>query len=145
MLRQRKIGSQVTLLVVRDGEPRQVKVTLEAPPAPPSELKRYRDEEFEFAAREMSFDDRVTNKLDDSLRGVVVERVDPAGWAQVARVAVGDILVSVDGRPTPNVDALKSVMDRVKQRRQKRVVFFVKRGIHTTFLELEPGWDPASE
>jgi hypothetical protein len=75
----------------------------------------------------------------------VIERVDPAGWAQVARVAVGDILVSVDGRPTPNVDALKSVMDRVKQRRQKRVVFFVKRGIHTTFLELEPGWDPASE
>jgi len=75
----------------------------------------------------------------------VVERVDPAGWAQVARVAVGDILVSVDGRPTPDVDSLRKQMDRIKQTRQKRVVFFVRRGIHTTFLELEPGWVQASD
>ena len=144
MLRQRRIGTEVTLDVVRDGQPTQLKVALEAPPVPSSELKRYRDEEFEFAAREMSFDDRVSNKLEDALRGVVVERVDAAGWAQVAKVAVGDILVSVDGKATPDVDTLKGVMEGIKQRKQKRVAFFVKRGIHTTFLELEPGWELAA-
>ena len=147
MLRQRRIGTEVTLDVVRPPatETTAVKVKLEAPPTPASELKRYRDDDFEFTARDMSFDDRVSNKLEASLRGVVIERVEPAGWAQVARVNTGDILVTVDGRPTPDAASLERVMKAVKDRKQKRVVFFVRRGIHTTFLELEPGWDVLEE
>lgn len=147
MLRQRRIGTEVTLDVVRPPatEPNAVKVKLEAPPTPASELKRYTDDDFEFTAREMSFDDRVSNKLEASLRGVVIERVEPAGWAQVARVNTGDILITVDGQPTPDVASLEKVMKAVKERKQKRVVFFVRRGIHTTFLELEPGWDVLGE
>src|SRR3954449_8644288 len=143
MLRQRKIGAEVTLDVVRPPEqdPTQLKVKLEAPPTPASELKRYRDDDFEFTAREMSFDDRVNNKLDESLRGVVIEKVEPASWAQVAHVTTGDILISVDGKPTPDAGAIETVMKSVKQKKQKHVVFFVRRGIHTMFLELEPGWD----
>ena len=147
MLRQRRIGTEVALDVVRPPatEPTAVKVKLEAPPTPASELKRYRDDDFEFTAREMSFDDRVSNKLEASLRGVVIERIEPAGWAQVARVNTGDILVTVDGQPTPDAASLEKVMKAVKERKQKRVVFFVRRGIHTTFLELEPGWDVLGE
>lgn len=143
MLRQRKIGTEVTFDMVRPPatQTMQVKVALEAPPTPPSELKRYRDDDFEFTAREMSFDDRVTNKLDESLRGVVIERVEPAGWAQVAHVNTGDIVMSVDGKPTPDAASIESVMKSVKEKKQKRVVFFIRRGIHTMFLELEPGWD----
>ena len=148
MLRQRRINSDVELGIWREGaeeELQVVKVKLEAPPPPPSELKRYKDEEFEFTAREMSFDDRVSNKLEESLRGVVIERLEPAGWAQVARVTVGDILMNVDGRATPDVASLEKIMKSVKDRKQKRVVFFVRRGIHTTFLELEPGWEVLDE
>ena len=143
MLRQRKIGAEVTLDVVRSpaSEATQVKVKLEAPPTPASELKRYRDEDFEFTAREMSFDDRVNNKIDEAVRGVVVERVETAGWAQVAHVTMGDIVLSVDGKATPDAAAMERVMKGVKERKAKRVVFFVKRGIHTMFLELEPGWE----
>jgi serine protease Do len=145
MLRQRRIGSEVTLDVVRGPEPMRLKVKLEAPPTPASELKRYRDDDFEFTAREMSFDDRVTNKLEESLRGVVIERVEPASWAQVAHVTTGDILISVDGTPTPDAKTIETVMKLVKEKKQKRVVFFVRRGIHTQFLELEPGWEDLEE
>ena len=147
MLRQRRIGTEVTFDLVRPPatETTQVKVKLEAPPTPASELKRYRDDDFEFTAREMSFDDRVNNKLEESLRGVVIEKVEPASWAQVAHVAVGDILVSVDHKPTPDAASIESVMKSVKGKKQKRVVFFVRRGIHTMFLELEPGWDVLDE
>jgi S1-C subfamily serine protease len=141
MVRQRRINTEITLDVVRGSEPLQVKVKLEAPPTPASELKRYRDDDFEFTAREMSFDDRVNNKLEESLRGVVIERVEPASWAQVAHVTAGDILVSVDATPTPDAKSIEAVMKSVKEKKQKRVVFFVRRGIHTQFLELEPGWD----
>jgi S1-C subfamily serine protease len=147
MLRQHRIGSEVTLDVVRPPatDATQLKVKLEAPPTPASELKRYRDEDFEFTAREMSFDDRITNKLDDALRGVVIERLEPAGWAQVAHVATGDILISVDGKPTADAASIEIVMKSVKERKQKRVVFFVRRGIHTMYLEIEPARDAGSE
>jgi len=143
MLRQRRVGAEVTFDVVRPPatDTTQLKVQLEAPPTPASELKRYRDDDFEFTAREMSFDDRVTNKLDESLRGVVIEKVETASWAQVAHVTVGDILLAVDGKPTADAASIEKVMKSVKEKKQKRVVFFIRRGIHTMFLELEPGWD----
>jgi osmoprotectant transport system permease protein len=45
------------------------------------------------------------------------------------------------GKATPDAAAMERAMKGVKERKEKRVVFFVKRGIHTMFLELEPGWD----
>ena len=145
MVRQRRINTEVTLDVVRGSDPLQVKVKLEAPPTPASELKRYRDDDFEFTARELSFDDRVNNKLDDTLRGVVIERVEAASWAQVAHVTTGDILMSIDSTPTPDAKSVEAAMKAVKEKKQKRVVFFVRRGIHTQFLELEPGWEDLEE
>jgi hypothetical protein len=32
-------------------------------------------------------------------------------------------------------------MDGWIKEKRKRIIFFVKRGIHTLFLELEPDWD----
>jgi len=69
--------------------------------------------------------------------------VEPASWAQVAHVTTGDIVMSVDGTPTPDAAAIEKVMKAVKEHKQKRVVFFIRRGIHTLFLELEPGWEGA--
>jgi serine protease Do len=140
MVRQRKIGVQATLDILRDKEARQIKVVLGAPPTPSSELKRHKDDDFEFTAREMSFDDRTTEQLAADLRGVVMEKVETAGWAALAHVAVGDILLSVDGRPTPDIASLTQALKAVRDSKARRVVFFVRRGIHTLYLELEPNW-----
>jgi serine protease Do len=141
MIRQYKIGGEVTFDAVRDGKPLKLTVALDAPPTPPSELKRYKNNDFELTVRELAFDDRISQELDDSVRGVVVERVEHAGWAALAHVALDDILLSINGAPTPGVGDVERLLKQAGTEKMQRVVFFVKRGIHTMYLEVEPSWD----
>jgi len=141
-IRQYKIGSEVTFDAVRDGQPLQLKVTLEAPPKPTQELQRYKDDYFELTVREVSFDDRENQQLNpDDPAGVLIETLEPAGWAALAQVEPGDLLISIDGKPTPDVTTVRTLLEDAHQRQAKRVVFFVRRGIHSMFLQLEPSWD----
>lgn len=143
MVRQYKIGSEVTFDAVRDGKPLKITLELETPPTPASELKRYKNDDFELAVRELSFDDRVSRKIDEQLRGVLVEQVQSAGWASLAGLRGGDILLTIDGKPTADVDTVETLLTAASKARADRVVFFVRRGIHTMYLELEPSWDGA--
>jgi S1-C subfamily serine protease len=66
--------------------------------------------------------------------------VESGGWAALARMAVGDIVLSVDGQPVISSSALEARMREVASGKPSRVVFLVRRGVHTLFLELEPAW-----
>ena len=39
------------------------------------------------------------------------------------------------------IDLFEKKMNQWIKNEEKRIIFFVKRGIHTLFLELEPDWD----
>jgi serine protease Do len=143
LIRQYKIGSEAAFEAWRDGETLEITVTLEEPPTPPSELRRYEDDNFELTVRELSFRDRVAKQLEEQVRGVLVDRVEPAGWAALAHVRVGDVLLSIDDEPTQNVDSVERILKAAQEKKSKRVTLFVKRGIHTIYLELEPDWGKA--
>jgi len=140
MIRQYDIGAQVALGVVRGKERMKVTMTLEAPPTPSDRLPKYEDEDFEFTARNMSAMDRIRKKEDASLRGVLIQNVESGGWAAFGGLSGGDVLISVAGQPTGDVGALEKVLAQVKEDRPRRIVFFIKRGIHTTYKEIEPDW-----
>ncbi|MBI5722661.1 MAG: PDZ domain-containing protein [Planctomycetes bacterium] len=140
MIRQYPSDAEIALDIVRAGQPQQIKIPLELPPTPPSELKRYKDDDFEFVARDLSLSDKVSRKLSEDTRGVLIEKVERAGWASLAHLAIGDIVVSIDGRAVDGVDEMEKLMAQARQAKNKSIVFFVKRGIHTMFVELEPDW-----
>lgn len=75
--------------------------------------------------------------------GALVTRVEAGGWAALAHLAVGDVVLSVDGTRVDGAGALRERMERLAAGRPKRVVFFVLRGVQTLFLELEPAWPAA--
>ncbi len=141
MIRQYKAGTEIKLTVMRDGKTLMIPVKLENPPTPSSEFKHYKDNNFEITVRDLSFDDRTAQQLDDAFLGVLVERVEYAGWAALAHLAMEDILIAVDGQSTPDITAVEKLLKAAEARKAKRVVFFVKRGIHTMFLEIEPSWE----
>ncbi len=86
--------------------------------------------------------DRENQQLNpDDPAGVLIETLEPAGWAALAQVEPGDLLISIDGKPTPDVTTVRTLLEDAHQRQAKRVVFFVRRGIHSMFLQLEPSWD----
>jgi len=48
--------------------------------------------------------------------------------------------MSVGGKPTSTVAELKAVLDQVRKDKPRRIVFFVRRGIHTLYCEIEPDY-----
>ena len=141
MIRQYKIGSEVSFDLIRDKQQLKILVTLEAPLKSANELNRYKDEYFEMTVRQIVFQDRLNQKLDKDTQGVLIERVERAGWASIAGLFINDILLSINGNDINDIDAVKTILNEAKEKKTKRLVFFVKRGIHTEYLELEPKWD----
>ncbi len=140
MIRQYDIDAEVVLTVVRSKARKKIRMNLEAPPTPSDRLAKYEDEDFEFTVGDLSVMDRIRKQEDKSLSGVLVERADSGGWAAFGGLAGGDVVISIDGKPTPDVGAVEKVLTAAKAEKPQRIVFFVKRGIHTKYLEIEPDW-----
>jgi serine protease Do len=116
-------------------------VTLEKRPDPANELPDYEEDTFEFTVRELSFGDRVNQRLEEKEPGLIIENVEPAGWASLAGLRQGDLVLKINGKTMSEVEFFEKSMNQWIQEKTKRIVFFVQRGIHTLFLELEPDWD----
>ncbi len=140
MIRQRKIGSKVTLSVVRGNEELKIDVQLPARPPEANELASSKDQAFEFTVREPLFRERVDNRWPADVKGVVIGSVEPGGWAAFAGVHTGDLLQKVDDKAIESVADVKAIMQEITRRRAAHVVFQVRRGIHTLFIEIEPAW-----
>lgn len=141
MIRQYPIGSEVRLTVLRRGQRKQLSLALPARPPQPREMKRYRDIDFEFTVRNMAYLDRKKRQLSERIEGVVVEQVQNGGWASLGHLESGDLLMAIDGTPTPTVARVRRLLQEVRQRRPESVVFKVRKNVFVRFLEIEPVWE----
>jgi serine protease Do len=140
MIRQYKIGSTVQLTVVRDGREQQVAVQLETSPRLPREMKKYEDPSFEFRVRDVTAADEAERSWTGTERGVLVEAVGEGGWAALAQLGEGDLVLEIDGAAVPDVEAVQQRMHKIAEIKPPAVVFKVRRGIRTLFVELQSGW-----
>lgn len=137
---EQPIDGPVDLVVIRDGVERRLPVKLEARPAESSEARRARQEEFEFTVRELTFLDRVERRWPRDTTGVLVFEVTSGGWAHMAGLRLGDLIVSIDGDAIPDVAAFEARLKRVLDERPAVLRVFVRRGSATHFVFLEPVW-----
>jgi len=140
LIRQYKPGTEAELEGMRGLEPLKFTVTLGTTPKSAADLNEFKDELFEFNARDMTLNDRVGDRMKAEQGGVKVSSVKPAGWAALAGLGAGDVLLAMDGQELNSVADLKTVMKGVYDRKPARVKAFIKRGIYTAYLELEPKW-----
>jgi serine protease Do len=140
LVRQRKTGTEAELGLLREGKPVTVKVALEASPPSAREMRRYRDDSFDFTVRDIAFEDRVRQQMPQSQQGAYVEAVREGGWAALAHLAVGDLVLEVDGVATPTAAEADAAMKQVVSQKPKQVTLHVKRGVHDVFVELQPKW-----
>jgi S1-C subfamily serine protease len=75
--------------------------------------------------------------------GVIVVSVTPGGAAANAGMRAGNVILSVDGVPTPTVDALSAVLAELKPGKKARVVVRDQNGTRTT-LRVTLGTYPGS-
>ncbi len=138
LLRQYRVGTEVDLLIRRDTETLTIKATLERSHERTSELASHETEWLEFTARDLAQDDRLTRKLPPGLQGVLVTAVARSGWASLGGLQTGDILLTLDGTPVTSIEEFKSILAEGEKQARTPVTLFVRRGITTLFLELEP-------
>jgi S1-C subfamily serine protease len=140
LIRQYDIGTKVELKVLRGNTELKVPVELMRSPKLRREMKNYRNDEFEFTVRDISFIDAAEERWKPEQKGVLVEEIKSGSWAELASLRIGDLIIKADGQEVENVDSLRKIMERVTSEKKAFVVMQVKRGIHTAFLEFEPTW-----
>ncbi|GAA5119913.1 PDZ domain-containing protein [Luteolibacter yonseiensis] len=140
LIRQYKIGTEAALNIRRGAEDLVIKVPLDASPEGTSELDSHECETLEFTSRDLGQADRVSEKLPEDFKGVLITNVAPAGWAALGGLAPGDILISADGKPVDSIETLKPILADLEKNSRSPIVLFVRRGITTRYIELEPGW-----
>ena len=140
LIRQYDVGKTVELSVIRGKEQLKVPVELARSPHLTREMKKYRNDDFEFTAREVSFFDRVEEQWGNDQWGALVEEVKSGSWAELGNLSPGDLILEVNGQRIDGVDALRQQMERIAASKEKVVVIKVLRGIHTSYLEIEPNW-----
>jgi len=140
MIRQYPIGGKPELTVIRDGKEMKLSVELAASPRPPREMKRYQDVNFDFTVRDVAFQDRIDHGWAETEQGVLVDSISEGGWASLGNLMTGDLIRMVDGQAITGVAEFQKIMESVTKRKQKSIVFAVKRGIQELFVELRPTW-----
>ena len=140
MIRQYKIGATVALATRRGGVDREVKIRLDSSPRRAREMKKFEDLNFEFRARDVSDADRLDLGLPSGERGVIVEAVREGGWAALAHLADGDVILAIDGEPVADVAALQRKMESISSAKPGALVMQVRRGFRTFFVEMTTGW-----
>ncbi len=140
MLRAYRIKSQTEFTVIRDGKEMKITATLSEQPKPERELKVYENIALEFRGRDLSYDDRIELNYDQTERGVLVTEVEPGGWASVGGLHVEDLIQAINGQKVDNLADMERILGAEQKNSTKYIVIFVKRGIYTFFLELQPVW-----
>jgi serine protease Do len=141
-LRRLDIDSQATLSVLRRGEKLEVPVKLERTRITPQEARRDRNPDFEMTVRELTFFDRDENRWSDDIKGVLVESVESAGWADLGGIRSGDLIQRIGDDEITGLPAYRAAMEKVGKEQPERVVVVVLRGARTRFQYLEPDWRP---
>jgi S1-C subfamily serine protease len=141
LIRQYDVGKTVELTVVRDQAEKKITVELVRSPRVQRELKKYRNDDFEFTARDIGFFDTASEQWSSDQSGVLVEEVKPGSWAELGSMGVGDLILEVGGQTVDSVEELRRRMEQVSTAKLAVVQMKVLRGIHTSFLEIEPAWE----
>lgn len=141
LIRQYSVGTEADLSILRGDEKQKISVELIRSPKLVREMKRYRDENFEFTVRDITFFDKSDEKWEEEQNGVMVNEITSGGWAALGGLGTGDLILEVEGTKINDVVQMEEVMDKIAEDRPKYVLLKVLSGISTFFIELEPKWD----
>lgn len=140
-IREYKVGSEAELSILRDGEPKKISIELLRSPLSDREMKKYRDDNFDYTARDVTFFDKANERWGEDQDGVLVEEVRPGGWAALGLLQTGDLILEVDQTLITDIASLEEAMENVSNSKPTAVLLKVLRGIYTLYIELEPRWE----
>lgn len=141
MIRQYRIGSTVRLAIIRNNESMMVSVTLPRSPETDRELEKYKDMNYEFAVRNLSFMKKIDHQWPPDQQGVIVEEVEPGSWASLGELSVNDLIIEINSQTITDVNQFRQIMEKLTSEKPKAIVMHILRGSNHRYLELESEWE----
>lgn len=134
------IGEEVALTILRNGTRQQVRVKLESSPASAEAARSVRQEELDFAVRDITALDRMRNYWREDQQGVLVTDVPNGSWGQLAGLQSGDLILAANEHPIQNTQEFQQVMQTLVQQQSPVIILYVLRERETSFVFIEPDW-----
>jgi S1-C subfamily serine protease len=136
-------GTVITLGVLRGGPGQpltDIRIPLGVRPDPANRAKRFWSDDIGFGVREPVLLDRYARHMKPGdAAGVVVTVLKPEASAQTAGLQPEDLVVQVNGQPTPNLAAFKSAYgDFRTTHAHDAIVMVVKREGREQTIRIEP-------
>jgi len=141
-VRRLEIGGTAQLTVLRDDRQLTVPVALERTRLTPGEARSEFNDDFGLGVRELTFLDRDENRWPVDLEGLLITKVERAGWAQLGHLRANDLILSINDEPMHSVAQFEDTMVTLERERPERVTFVVLRGAETRIQYLQPDWTP---
>jgi serine protease Do len=133
------VGTEVQVVVLRDGKEKTFKVTLEEMTDDTTEAGSMEERggmRDELGLTTQNITPEIAQKMNlDSTKGVLVSGVQPASPAAEAGIRPGDVILEVDRRPVEDASVLKKILDETKEK--KSILFLVNRGGRTIFIAVK--------
>ena len=140
LVRESPLGEPLPLTLVRGGQVMDLRLTLLPRPKSGREALEAEDPVFGVTIRELTTDVRIALNLSEDVQGVIVRRVRSGSPAAVGGIRPAFVILSVGGRPTPNLQAFTAAVEAEKQAKNAEVNFFCRIGANTAFFRLRPRW-----
>jgi len=140
MVEKLPAGEEAPLSVWRDGA--EVDLVIRPSRAPRTGFLAldHEDVNFGLTVRELTPDVIQGRGLSSDTQGVVIAELEPAGWAMVSGLHVGDIILRVDETIVSDLDAFRGILDQLREARAPETYFFVQRGVETLFVRVRTDW-----
>ena len=76
----------------------------------------------------------------DEVSGVVVDKIEPGGWAAVDGLRAGDIIMKINDTEIESVDDAEAALGKIEETEEKKAVFMVWRRNKTQFVNINTHW-----
>ena len=139
-VREIEVGLPAKFVIQRGDRAMVLNVKLTASPVEASGLRTLQVSKLRIQARELSFYDRVARHLPADQTGVFIDSVESGGPGGLAHIKAGDVVLSLDGQPTPDLDAFSAALVLALASHSPAISFRVVRGAEVRLLFLDRSW-----
>ena len=93
-----------------------------------------------FSVKELTQDIILAKQLNFDTQGVWVSQVERAGWADVAGLRVGDLIIKINEKTVNSLQDIKKEFAKVDKQKPEYVSLFIRRQSDTKFLFIKTNY-----
>ena len=134
-------GDEANVKIWRNGKFKELEIELSEVPISQHLADEVSSDLLGFSAKELTKDIIIAKKLDYDVNGVWISRVERAGWADLAGLQIGDLLLKIDNKDLHGLDQLKNFLKKMEKEKPEYINFFIKRRSETRFLFIKTNFN----